>query len=129
VAFISYLGLLTWPMMALGWVTNLIQRGRASLDRLDGIFSTLPGTGRSRGCLAHRVSQRELTFKTVSFAYDTDRGNRSRPDRYAAMEKGETLGLVGPAGIGKTTLMHLLDAPLRCQFRQPFASMAPTSAS
>jgi ATP-binding cassette subfamily B multidrug efflux pump len=40
VAFISYLGLLTWPMMALGWVTNLIQRGRASLDRLDGIFKT-----------------------------------------------------------------------------------------
>ncbi len=33
VAFISYLGLLTWPMMALGWVTNLIQRGKASLDR------------------------------------------------------------------------------------------------
>ena len=42
VAFISYLGLLTWPMMALGWVTNLIQRGRASLDRLNQILDTHP---------------------------------------------------------------------------------------
>ncbi|KPJ75322.1 MAG: multidrug ABC transporter permease, partial [Deltaproteobacteria bacterium SG8_13] len=40
VAFISYLGLLTWPMMALGWVTNLIQRGRASLDRLNAVLQT-----------------------------------------------------------------------------------------
>ena len=40
VAFISYLGLLTWPMMALGWVTNLIQRGRASLDRINRILET-----------------------------------------------------------------------------------------
>ena len=53
VAFISYLGLLTWPMMALGWVTNLIQRGRASLDRLDGILSTPPDLG-SRRCPAGR---------------------------------------------------------------------------
>ena len=42
VAFISYLGLLTWPMMALGWVTNLIQRGRASLDRINKILQTEP---------------------------------------------------------------------------------------
>jgi ATP-binding cassette subfamily B protein len=40
VAFISYLGLLTWPMMALGWVTNLIQRGRASLERVNAILAT-----------------------------------------------------------------------------------------
>ncbi len=42
VAFISYLGLLTWPMMALGWVTNLIQRGRASLDRINQILQDRP---------------------------------------------------------------------------------------
>ena len=42
VAFISYLGLLTWPMMALGWVTNLIQRGRASLDRVNRILQIQP---------------------------------------------------------------------------------------
>jgi ATP-binding cassette subfamily B multidrug efflux pump len=42
VAFISYLGLLTWPMMAMGWVTNLIQRGKASLDRINRIMERLP---------------------------------------------------------------------------------------
>ena len=42
VAFISYLGLLTWPMMAFGWVTNLIQRGKASLTRIDAILKTKP---------------------------------------------------------------------------------------
>lgn len=48
VAFIAYLGLLTWPMMALGWLTNLIQRGRASLDRIDAVIRTRPDIGSCR---------------------------------------------------------------------------------
>src|SRR3989304_4718825 len=42
VAFMSYLGLLAWPMMALGWAVNMIQRGRASMDRLNRIFEVTP---------------------------------------------------------------------------------------
>ena len=75
VAFISYLGLLTWPMMALGWVTNLIQRGRASLDRLDGIFSTHPELAEAPDALSISGFEQNLTFENVRFAYDPDRGN------------------------------------------------------
>ena len=107
VAFISYLGLLTWPMMALGWVTNLIQRGRASLDRLDNILSTRPELAEARDAISIPGFSRELTFKTVSFAYDPDRGNvLDRID--IRLAKGQTMGVVGPPGAGKSTMIHLL---------------------
>ncbi len=107
VAFISYLGLLTWPMMALGWVTNLIQRGRASLDRLDDIFSTHPEMVEAPDALSISGFGQNLAFENVRFTYDTNRGNvLDRID--LKLEKGRTLGIVGPPGAGKTTLMLLL---------------------
>ncbi len=107
VAFISYLGLLTWPMMALGWVTNLIQRGRASLDRLNGIFSTRPDLAEAQDAISLSAFERELTFENVSFAFDPSRGNvLGRIDIH--IKKGQTLGVVGPPGAGKTTIMLLL---------------------
>ncbi|MBR9985798.1 MAG: ABC transporter ATP-binding protein [Desulfosarcina sp.] len=107
VAFISYLGLLTWPMMALGWVTNLIQRGRASLDRLDGIFSTRPELAEAQDAISVSGFERTLIFENVSFAYDPGRGNvLDRID--IRVKKGQTLGVVGPPGAGKTTMMLLL---------------------
>ncbi len=107
VAFISYLGLLTWPMMALGWVTNLIQRGRASLDRLNAIFSTKPELAEVPDAISVSGFERTLTFKNVSFGYDPSRGNvLDRID--IRIKKGQTLGVVGPPGAGKTTIMLLL---------------------
>jgi ATP-binding cassette subfamily B multidrug efflux pump len=107
VAFISYLGLLTWPMMALGWVTNLIQRGRASLDRLYGIFSTLPELKEAADALPIDDIRNGLAFNGVSFAYNTDRGTVLHQIDFS-INRGETLGLVGPPGSGKTTLLQLL---------------------
>ena len=107
VAFISYLGLLTWPMMALGWVTNLIQRGRASLDRLNGIFQTLPELPEAPDAIDLSGFGRSLTFEKIRFAYDAQRG-RVLDGFDLELEKGRTLGIVGPPGAGKTTLMNLL---------------------
>ena len=107
VAFISYLGLLTWPMMALGWVTNLIQRGRASLDRLNGIFSTRSDLAEAQDAIPVSSFERKLTFENVGFAYDPSRGNvLQRID--IGIKKGQTLGVVGPPGAGKTTMVLLL---------------------
>ena len=107
VAFISYLGLLTWPMMALGWVTNLIQRGRASLDRLGGIFSTAPELVETPDALAIEGFGRNLVFEKVGFAYDPERGD-VLDSIDITLEKGRSVGIVGPPGAGKTTLLLLL---------------------
>ena len=107
VAFISYLGLLTWPMMAMGWVTNLIQRGRASLDRLDGIFSTASELIEAPDALSVSGFRHDLAFEEVSFAYDPQRGNVIEAIDLRLI-KGQTVGIVGPPGAGKTTLLQLL---------------------
>jgi len=107
VAFISYLGLLTWPMMALGWVTNLIQRGRASLDRLNGIFQTAPELNEADDARPISGFDRQVTFDKVGFGYNSGRGNvLNHID--LSIAKGQTLGIVGPPGSGKTTFLQLL---------------------
>ena len=107
VAFISYLGLLTWPMMALGWVTNLIQRGRASLDRLDGILSTQPELKEAGDALPISDLSETLIIDNVSFTYDAQRGEVLHGINLS-VKKGQTLGIVGPPGSGKSTLLQLL---------------------
>ncbi|MEJ2727029.1 MAG: ABC transporter ATP-binding protein [Deltaproteobacteria bacterium] len=112
VAFISYLGLLTWPMMALGWVTNLIQRGRASLDRINRILETRPEIKNQKHALMLRQPQGRVVFNEVDFAYNhVGNGNGSTPVLAGinlAVEPGTVLGIVGPPGSGKTTLLSLV---------------------
>lgn len=108
VAFISYLGLITWPMMALGWVTNLIQRGRASLDRLHLILQTIPDIQEHPQAIPVKASKGDVHFENVSFAYDetTDRVSLSGVSLH--LPGGRITGIVGPPGSGKTTLLHLV---------------------
>ena len=107
VAFISYLGLLTWPMMAMGWVINLIQRGAASLDRINVILQTRPDIMNAKRPSAVKTLRGDIVFNEVGFRY--------RPGHPAALSKisfsvasGQTLGVVGPTGSGKTTLCRLI---------------------
>jgi ATP-binding cassette subfamily B multidrug efflux pump len=107
VAFISYLGLLTWPMMAMGWVMNLIQRGAASLDRINVILQTKPEIMSPKGLSPVKTLRGDIVFDQVGFRY--------RPGQLSALSKisfsvtsGQTLGVVGPTGCGKTTLCHLI---------------------
>jgi ATP-binding cassette subfamily B protein len=110
VAFISYLGLLTWPMMALGWVTNLIQRGRASLDRLNLILETHPEIKDDKHAQPLKRCQGRIDFENVAFSYQPN-GNGSPPVLSGitlTVEPGSILGIVGPPGSGKTTLVSLI---------------------
>jgi len=107
VAFISYLALLTWPMMALGWVTNLIQRGRASLDRINVILETRPVIQDAADARPVGTPRGEIVFEAVGFAYPES----SSPALAAIdlrIEAGSVLGIVGPPGSGKTTLLSLI---------------------
>ncbi|MGB5988009.1 MAG: ABC transporter ATP-binding protein [Desulfobacterales bacterium] len=112
VAFIQYLALLTWPMMAMGWVTNLIQRGRASLERIQTILDTPPEISDSPNASAREGLQGEIHWDEISFAYpknDTaDSSPRVLKEISLTIPSGGTLGIVGPPGSGKSTLLQLL---------------------
>jgi ATP-binding cassette subfamily B protein len=111
VAFISYLGLLTWPMMALGWVTNLIQRGRASLDRINIILKTAPEIKDSKNAASLDNIQGQLSFENVTFRYGPANGGNGTPALSRvefSIAPGSVLGIVGPPGCGKSTLLSLI---------------------
>ncbi len=107
VAYGFYLVMLIWPMIALGWVVNLYQRGAASMGRLNKILAVKPAVEvpREPASLAH-VSGR-IEFRNVSFTYpDTDRVVLDAIS--FVVEPGATVAIVGPTGSGKSTLVALL---------------------
>jgi len=110
VAFISYLGLLTWPIMAMGWVTNLIQRGKASLDRLEKILNTQPDIADAPDARSVDQLEGDIEIRDISFAYNThDSKNRNVLSHIdISIEPGQMLGIVGPPGSGKSSLLNLI---------------------
>ena len=111
VAFISYLGLLTWPMMALGWVTNLIQRGRASLDRIGAILATPADIADPARPQPLNHVRGHIRFENVGFGYPTENGGPPATvleHINFSVPAGQILGIVGPPGSGKTTLINLI---------------------
>lgn len=116
VAFISYIGLLTWPMMAMGWVVNLIQRGKASLDRINKILETRPEIDSTPDARPIMRTRGEIVFEDVIFSYESgscESDNKSGILPALAginikLEPGKTLGVIGPPGSGKTTLLSLI---------------------
>ena len=117
VAFNAYLLMLAWPMMALGWVFELFQRGAASMGRVNQILKEEPEiqdkpriTNHTLNQVQGRISkliEGEIEFKDVTFAYEKD--------RYPALqgvnlkiERGMTLAIVGRTGSGKSTLIRLI---------------------
>lgn len=113
VAFNSYLGMLIWPITAIGWVANMFQRGLVSLERINTILDEAPEiydadtvttvTDHIRGT---------IEFKNLTFTYP----GAEKPvlqDINIKLESGKTLGIIGRTGSGKTTLVNLIPRLLK----------------
>lgn len=107
VAFISYLGLLTWPMMAIGYVINVLQRGMASLIRLNQIFDTIPEVYDKKDSLSIDSFEETIEFKNLTFKYPTA-NFPALTDISFKLQKGKTLAIIGKTGSGKSTLANLI---------------------
>ena len=121
-AFTFYLGLLIWPMIALGWVTSIFQRGAASMGRMNYILTAEPAINDSQARPVGRQPRGEIECRNLTFAYPTA-GNGHAPqgtdgsgsagqavlhDINLHVPAGSTLAIVGPTGSGKSTLAALI---------------------
>jgi len=104
VSFSTYMMQLTWPIIALGWVINIFQRGTASLIRINEIMQEQPEIKD-----APEAQDREITgdidFRHLNFSYD---GKQVLHDLNLRIPAGSSLAIVGPTGSGKTTLVSLI---------------------
>lgn len=107
-AFIIYLGLLTWPMIAFGWVINLIQQGEASMKRLNKILAEpFEINDNANTDFSIKNIKGEIEFKNASFKY-----NENSPyilkDINLKIPKGSTIAIMGYTGSGKTSFINLI---------------------
>ena len=107
-AFFGYLVMLIWPMIAFGWVANLLQQGAASMARLAKIFDTVPEI-RDTETTNHAVTavRGEIEFRNVTFAHKNTE-KQTLKNINIKIENGMTLAIIGYTGSGKTTLVNLI---------------------
>ena len=122
VAFNTYMMQLTWPVIALGWVINIFQRGTASLARIEEILTQQPEIEDEDQAWSHEPRARseqvaqsskleargllgEIEFRNLNFAYN---GTPVLRDIDLRIPAGSSLAIVGPTGSGKTTLVSLI---------------------
>jgi ATP-binding cassette subfamily B protein len=107
VQFTVLLGLLVWPMIALGWVINIFQRGMASMGRMNHIMSIEPAIGDSADTRDIAAIEGEIEFRNLTFTYSGAR-QPALNEIDLHIEPGQTVAFVGAVGSGKSTLMNLV---------------------
>nr|MBN2278661.1 ABC transporter ATP-binding protein [candidate division Zixibacteria bacterium] len=105
VAFFAYLTMLIWPMIAMGWVVSLYQRGKASLDRINRIFNIVPEVTNSDRVSNKTRMKGKIEFRNLGFAYN---GTHILHGINLVIEPGMTVGIIGPTASGKSTLVSLI---------------------
>ncbi len=103
VAFQFYLGRMIWPLIALGWVINLFQRGMASMVRLHEVWRAIPSVSEGTGWASDMRG--DIEVRDLTFAYDRHTVLR---DVNLIVRHGDTVGVVGRTGSGKSTLLDLI---------------------
>jgi ATP-binding cassette subfamily B protein len=113
VAFNTYMVMLTWPIIALGWVVNLFQRGTASVARIDELLKAEPSIDDSNADTSIPADLKlrgEIEFRNLSFSYDQGGGHAAEVLHHLSLKvpAGSSLALVGATGAGKSTLVNLI---------------------
>ncbi|MEH7107353.1 ABC transporter transmembrane domain-containing protein [Bacillus sp. JJ1764] len=106
ISFTTYLGLLIWPMLAFGWLFNIVERGRASYDRVAALLREKVEISDQEGAL-DQMPHGDLQYQINEFTYPGE----SKPvlkNIHFTLKRGSTLGIVGKTGAGKTTILKLL---------------------
>ncbi|RFU70369.1 ATP-binding cassette domain-containing protein [Peribacillus saganii] len=106
VSFSSYLGLLIWPMLAFGWLFNIVERGRASYDRVQNLLNEKPDIVDKENAI-QSAPVGDLKFRISAFRFP-DEIHPVLKNINLILKRGETLGVVGKTGAGKTSLLKLL---------------------
>ena len=106
VAFLQYLGILAWPVIAIGWMTNLFQRGLASLKRIQALLDARPAIESPARPVTLNTVQGSLVFKDVCFSHQSGAPVLQRIN--AQIQPGKHIGITGPPGSGKTSLLQLI---------------------
>lgn len=106
ITFNMYLGNLVWPMMAIGWVINVIQRGFASLERIEKVLN-IPPEIIDDDVDSDADLNGDIEINDLTFVYP-DAANPALSNINLKVKRGQTLGIVGRTGSGKTTLVNLL---------------------
>src|SRR5271169_778249 len=104
VSFSTYMMQLTWPIIALGWVINIFQRGTASLIRINEIMQEQSEIQDAPGAQDREI-EGEIEFRRLNFSYE---GKQVLHDVNLRVPAGSSLAIVGPTGSGKTTLVSLI---------------------
>ncbi|TCP64281.1 ATP-binding cassette subfamily B protein [Baia soyae] len=104
--FTILLGKLIWPMLAFGWLFNIVEKGRASYDRVNILLTTEPQIQDLPDAVAE-IPTGDIEYKVEQFQYP-EAERQTLEDVQFSLRKGQTLGIVGKTGSGKTTLFRLL---------------------
>ncbi|GBG05168.1 ABC transporter transmembrane domain-containing protein [Lactobacillus rodentium] len=110
VSFIAYIGNMVWPMFAIGYLFNILERGSASYDRVEKLLKekSLITDEKADQKLDHQAIKGDLVYDIESFAYPDEKEIPVLQNIKFKLKPGQTLGLVGKVGSGKTTIIQLL---------------------
>lgn len=106
ISFTTYLGLLIWPMLAFGWLFNIVERGRASYDRISRLLEEKIEIEEVENGIKE-IKTGDIEYAIKSFSYPNEKAVVLQNIHFK-LPKGKTLGIVGKTGSGKTTLLRLL---------------------
>lgn len=104
--FVFYVNLLTWPFASVGWVTTLVQKAEASMQRINDFLDAVPRLHPGTEPVPQDASVATLVFEGVSFTYP-DTGIQALKDVSFTLERGQTVAITGRTGSGKSTVAHL----------------------